>query len=509
MKIREDKNEPTVEEQDTSKYFEDIKNDRAALRQFFTAMPKGGDLHNHLTGSAYAETYFEMAAKKEMYVNMKTGKLYKDKPSEVETIRLSKDMDDLHNHRMELIDKWSIRNFQPYKYPLGPDEYFFGTFGLLSALTSDIDDLAHLMRELKKRAVKENVQYLEVMASSPHVPEYCFLDEADYKKYDTDLKSYVKKGDDDKAKALLGEIYDLIDTKATEAAADYLEFIKQLDEKSRIDEEAWETTTDNGKRKLLCRYQGYSSRGGEPLKVFAQLYVVHKACLLSSDEKENLLVGCNIVAAENGEKSMLYYHLHMQMFAVLADKQNENKGEVKVNTSLHAGELTLGLTRPEHLTYHIDQAVNIAGANRIGHGVDLPFESNSNEILKTMKKEPEGETEDKPTGIPVEINLTSNEFILGVKDSEHPILLYHKAGVPIIISTDDPGILRTSLTEQYTLATLRYGFSYPEIKEFVKNSILYGFLGYEDKEQLKSELENLFKDFEATIRENHPQPTLI
>ena len=222
-----------------------------------------------------------------------------------------------------------------------------------------------------------------------------------------------------------------------------------------------------------------------------------------------MLVGCNIVAAENGEKSMLYYHLHMQMFAVLADKQNENKDEVKVNTSLHAGELTLGLTRPEHLTYHIDQAVNIAGANRIGHGVDLPFEPNSNEILKTMKKEPEGEPEDKPTGIPVEINLTSNEFILGVKDSEHPILLYHKAGVPIIISTDDPGILRTSLTEQYTLATLRYGFSYPEIKEFVNNSILYGFLNDKDKGQLKSELEKLFLDFEATIRENHPQPTLI
>lgn len=508
MKTREDKNEPTVEEQDTSKYFEDIKNDRAALRQFFTAMPKGGDLHNHLTGSAYAETYFEMAAKKEMYVDMTTGKLYKDKPEGIKVVRLSKDMDDLHNHRMELIDKWSIRNFQPYKYPLGPDEYFFGTFGLLSALTSDIDDLAHLMRELKKRAVKENVQYLEVMASSPHVPEYCFLDEADYKKYDTDLKSYVKKGNDDKAKALLGEIYDLIDTKATEAAADYLEFIKQLDEKSRIDEEVPDAATDDDNkpdnepdnRKLLCRYQGYTSRSGEPLKVFAQLCVVHKACQQS---KCDLLVGYNIVAAENGEKSMLYYHLHMLMFAWLSKKLTE------VNTSLHAGELTLGLTRPEHLTYHIDQAVNIAGANRIGHGVDLPFESNSNEILKTMKKEPEGETEDKPTGIPVEINLTSNEFILGVKDSEHPILLYHKAGVPIIISTDDPGILRTSLTEQYTLATLRYGFSYPEIKEFVNNSIRYGFLGYEDKEQLKSELENLFKDFEATIQENNSQPTLI
>lgn len=64
MKIRENGNEFTTDEQSTSDYFERIKNNPAALRQFFTAMPKGGDLHNHLTGSAYAETYFEMAAKK-------------------------------------------------------------------------------------------------------------------------------------------------------------------------------------------------------------------------------------------------------------------------------------------------------------------------------------------------------------------------------------------------------------------------------------------------------------
>lgn len=120
---------------EVQEYFESIKGNHVALRQFFTAMPKGGDVHNHLTGSAYAETYFELAASKGMFVNPETGRLYAKKPMDIETIRLSKDMDDLHNHRMALIDKWSIRNFQPYKYPLGPDEYFFGTFGLLSALT--------------------------------------------------------------------------------------------------------------------------------------------------------------------------------------------------------------------------------------------------------------------------------------------------------------------------------------------------------------------------------------
>lgn len=75
-------------------------------------------------------------------------------------------------------------------------------------------------------------------------------------------------------------------------------------------------------------------------------------------------------------------------------------------------------------------------------------------------------------------------------------MLYHNAGVPIIISTDDPGILRTSLTEQYTLAALRYGFSYNEIKQFVYNSIKYAFLTETDKDALNTKLDNLFIEFE-------------
>src|ERR1700692_262819 len=36
--------------------------DRAVLRQVLQAMPKGGDLHNHLSGSVYAESYLRYAA---------------------------------------------------------------------------------------------------------------------------------------------------------------------------------------------------------------------------------------------------------------------------------------------------------------------------------------------------------------------------------------------------------------------------------------------------------------
>ena len=50
----------------------------------------------------------------------------------------------------------------------------------------------------------------------------------------------------------------------------------------------------------------------------------------------------------------------------------------------------------------------------------------------------------------------SNEFILKVKESRHPLKLYKEFGVTIVISTDDAGILRTNMTEQYAMLAKRY-----------------------------------------------------
>lgn len=174
-------------------YYNSILGDFAKLRQFFAKMPKGGDLHNHLTGSAYAETYFEIACKKGMYADMETGKLYKstDKGRPQTAIQLSKNMQGLHNTRMTLIDKWSIRNFQPYKCALGPDEYFFGEFGLFGAV-SDRDDLIRFAHELKVRATQENVLYLEIMGTSPIIPPNAFLTSEKYESYTSHINSTCK-----------------------------------------------------------------------------------------------------------------------------------------------------------------------------------------------------------------------------------------------------------------------------------------------------------------------------
>src|SRR5215212_2275712 len=42
--------------------FESVRRDPLLLRRFLEQMPKGGDLHNHLSGTVYGETYIRLAA---------------------------------------------------------------------------------------------------------------------------------------------------------------------------------------------------------------------------------------------------------------------------------------------------------------------------------------------------------------------------------------------------------------------------------------------------------------
>ena len=77
--------------------------------------------------------------------------------------------------------------------------------------------------------------------------------------------------------------------------------------------------------------------------------------------------------------------------------------------------------------------------------------------------------------IAVEINLTSNDVILGVSGDEHPFPVYRKYGVPVALSTDDEGVSRSQLTEEFQRAVLTYNLSYSDVKEMVRNSIEYSF----------------------------------
>src|SRR3954454_12441227 len=59
-------------EQRTAHYFDSIKSQPSLLYAFLHEMPKGADLHNHLTGSVYAESYIQFAVDANLCVDRAT-----------------------------------------------------------------------------------------------------------------------------------------------------------------------------------------------------------------------------------------------------------------------------------------------------------------------------------------------------------------------------------------------------------------------------------------------------
>jgi len=138
----------------------------------------------------------------------------------------------------------------------------------------------------------------------------------------------------------------------------------------------------------------------------------------------------------------------------------------KVHISLHAGEIAPGLVTPAGLRFHIREAIDLGHAERIGHGVDVMYEDDPHALLKEMADR----------HIMVEINITSNDVILGVQAPFHPLPSYREAHVPVALSTDDEGVSRIDLTNEYTRAALEFGLTYPELKDLARTGLEHSFL---------------------------------
>jgi len=451
--------------QSPSQYLEKIRDNEAQLTAFFSQMPKGGDLHHHFSGSIYAEPILEDAIADDFYLNTATMQVLKEKPAtgNWEQFSAIKGRGELDIYKQKIMEKWSVKDYNYVSYP--SDKLFFESFDKFSpAITGHFSEG---LLELKNRAISENVSYIETQLST--IPSNVKTE--DLSDFNKQLRQLAIQRDEKGVKALLDILYKkmLERDAAKDASAFNSNFVEKMHNDLKIDDQHF-----------TMRYQNFVLRFMEPVDLFKNLVVA----FISAD-KSALMAGVNIVSPEDGETSMKDYWLHMVMFNY-CHSQYPN-----VKYSMHAGELTLGLVQPEDLTWHISDAVYTAGANRIGHGVDVAYEAKSYELLRYMAK----------NKIVIEINLVSNEFILKVKENRHPISLYRNFGVPIVISTDDAGILRTNMTEQYVLLAKRYkDISYADIKQYVYNSINFSFIQDEKlKKQLTKDLDTRFKTFEANF----------
>src|SRR5258706_149887 len=95
------------------------------------------------------------------------------------------------------------------------------------------------------------------------------------------------------------------------------------------------------------------------------------------------------------------------------------------------------------------------------HGVDVMFEDRPHELLKEMTAK----------RVMVEINLTSNDMILGIIGKNHPLPMYRQFGVPVALSTDDEGVSRIDLTNEYVRAVETYDFKYADLKRMARTGL--------------------------------------
>jgi adenosine deaminase len=432
----------TTTEQRAAQELERVRLSPLELRDFLKRMPKGADLHIHLDGAVYAETFIRVGGEDGLCVDQAAKAFTKSQPiksgAEPQTVCEAGDVPAAevpNNQRLydALVDSFSMRGFVPSEGVTDHDQ-FFGTFAKFGG--TDPRHTGEFLDEVATRAAAQNEQYLELMET----PTWHRLN---------DITKGMTGSDD------LGALRDALlakgladDVPAARAFWDQAEALRNERERCGKPDAA-----PGCKVKTRYIYQVFRNTPKE--LVFAQTLFAFE--LASADPR---IVAINFVGAEDDVISMADYAEHMRMVGFLRPFYP------KVRVALHAGELAPGLVPPEGLCCHIRLAVEDARAERIGHGVDIMYEDRPYDLLKEMAAK----------RVPVETNLTSNADILGVSGKDHPFPLYRKFGVPVALSTDDEGVSRIDLTHEYVRAAETFGLAYADLKDIVRNSLEYSFL---------------------------------
>ena len=402
--------------------------DPTKLTLFLLKIPKGGDLHHHLSGSVYAESYIDYAAHDGDCID--ATYTFLPPPCNVKKgiFPAAHAVSD-YQFRNKTIDALSARNYVPGQGDASPNVHFFLTFFKFDLVVNK--HWAQELAEVTHRAALQNVLYIETMLSP-------------FK---------------DRALALGSKVgwtpnFDTMRAKLDAAGAPAL--VKQ----AKLDL----ATSYDGMRKLLhcagptpdagcgvtLRYIAFVLRDRPIEQVFAQVQTDFELAAV-----DPMVVSVNPVEAQDDYKSVHEYDETMHIFAYF------HKLYPNVHLTMHAGELRPALNKPEDMEYpsEIREAIELAGAERIGHGIDVLYERDPEGLLAEMK---------------------AKHVLVEIAGGHALIPTYLSAGVPFSLATDDEGVGRIWLTDRYTEAVLHYHLDYYTLKKTVRDSLEHSLIGGAD-----------------------------
>jgi len=403
------------------------------LLQLLTALPKGGDLHNHITGAVHSEWFWDLALAApahgyEYFVKVRINncKFDSNEHGPGAYLLLFRNINKFQYEKLsdceqqeyipiaqlsgEQRQQWleSMRLDKPHE---GREEFFEAHWPRINAFVTNPYLVADLLVRNMQAFGEEGLLYLEaqITVHGMRNPDGSLIDP------DTVAEIYRQR--------LLQR--DAIATGVTvRFQLAILRFVPQAE---------------------------------------AFLDIVYRFVAANED-----FVGVNMVGREDNDKGY-----PLRFLSTLRKLRNE-VGDVPL--SFHAGEV-------DEPNFHIRDTL-LLGADRIGHGVNLIQDP---ETMRQMRHGP----------YLVEVNLISNlllEYVSTYQD--HPFPEYLRTDIPVALSTDDRGMWDSTLTDEFFVAVREFNLSWAEIRKLSNNSIAYAFLPPEQKQRLLSKLNNKLDAFE-------------
>ena len=407
--------------------FNTIKHDAEALHAFLSQWPKGGELHYHLSGSVPPETMLSMAAKNPYCLHKTTYTVTPHKGSCHGGVASSALTRDPHLFD-QAVKAWSLKGFD-FSQQTGHD-HFFATFLKFGKLVGD--HMPEMLADVMQRAEAQHLLYAEIMAFS-------------FKSTDVQRAKVSHHHALDKKRAAL-----LSDRSFQTAVRNRVKRADQLNHEAKETLGCSKDPAALGCH-IVVKFQNYVYREAAIDDVFVQAVAGFETAHRAKD-----IVGVNLVQREGAHISRRDYHKHMAIFNYL------HKVYPDVHISLHAGELAIS----DQPSRHIREAIALGQAERIGHGVNVNVRGRDADLVHYMSAKP----------IPVEINLSSNRSLLAIHGKQHPLSFYLKHKVPLVLSTDDEGILQTNITREYVRAVQEHNVDYRTLKTINRNALTYSFL---------------------------------
>jgi len=434
---------------DMGAWFERLKAEASdeELYRFLYAMPKGGDLHNHISGSIRSEWFYRLALSQ-----AERGYRYYTR------VRIN-------NCRAYGGDAFSrddpyllfFRNIQQSRYDaLGPCEQ--GEYAALDALDPVqkqgwLDSLRlDKPHEGRREFFEKHWQRMGDLYANPYLAADALV--LNMREFGREGLAYLES-----MVGVLGFITPDGQPVPADAVADiYRRRLAEADARATGVE-----------ARLQVAILRFAPNAEEQLRTLYAFVARHS----------DLFVAVNMVGREDDDKGY-----PLRFLDTLRDLRREYHS---VRLTIHAGEVD----EPNH---HVRDTL-LLGADRIGHGVNLITDPDT---MRLMRHGP----------YLVEINLVSNLLLEYVQDyADHPFPEYLRTGIPVALSTDDRGMWDSTLTDEFFVAVREFNLSWAELVRLSQNSLAYSFAPEALRIEMLRDLDARLSEFTAMVAAS-PEGTL-